>query len=457
MLAMVFLLTCHSVFASPCECPPESISKTSGASGACGKKPVPAALVKPNTIHQDGRTQCPAVPKVETAIPNSAKIEQNMTKGKEASVYFANPATKFIPKSEAEVLDFFNCYHRWDSERGPFCHYKNTLAPFIKLSSESIEMSTGQKMPYSVAACLYYVESKFKSSASSSKDAKGYVQVEAQTLSDLNLAIRHKPEYYQKKIDEKKQKLYSLDRMIASLRGELIELRGSANSQRVESIKSKVEKLTEDRDYLESDVFKDYRLQKASQAWTSYWRGTEKIPSQVEIQDTSCPQMAFGISAAVKAMHLAVLEGPNFSSIEETPQTRLELLNQIKSLENRVKTGGMSISETWFLLRKVEAAIGKLVGMMGESQRIKEMVESMQAELTIMLAGAYNSGPSRLASVCRASGSLEDCMNEFKSKNRNETYNHMRRVRNCSQKHSYEPASSGDSRECEKFKCGEEL
>lgn len=392
-IAAIFIfLTGHfmnpNAIAAPCDCPVEDGKASGSKDKECAKNPVPAKLASANSIHKDGRTPCPAVSRVETANPDSEKVKGEITRGREASIYFSNPATQFVPKSEAEVLDFFNCYHRWDSERGPFCHYKNTLSPYIKLSSQSIEMSTGQKMPYSVAACLYYVESKFKSSASSNKEAKGYVQVESQTLTDLNQAIRLKPEQYQKRMDEKKQRLSSLDRLIASLRGELIELRGSSNAKKIAEIKSEIEKNTEDRDYLESEIFKDYRLQMASKAWSSYWEGTERAPAQVQLKDTSCPQLAFGISAAVKAMHLAVLEGPSFGSTDEAPQTRLELLNQIKSLKNRTQSGGMSLSETWFLLRKLEAAIGKLVGMMGESQRIKEMVESLQAELTIMLAGA---------------------------------------------------------------------
>lgn len=371
-------------------------------------------------------------------------------------------------KSYDQVLDYISCYRI--AKRGfttgdeQFCHFKKTLAPYIKLAAESGKMSP------TLMACLTNAESDFAPLASSGV-AYGYPQFTPGTLDTignvldiplptLKLRLAEEQEAadsLQAQLDEINTKLEDytaqtqplfllakeqqsevtrLTRELKknpSLKGELAQAKAALAKTKSEIkaakqpvmgkliMQERIEaELRAQKEVVRAKVAKV----KAAEVWASYWEGSKPIPQTIDLKSVKCPRIAFAVSAVKQVYDL-------FGLFDQ---------EDIKQTEK----GGYYISTL-----KLEPELA-------------EPAASLQRELEtgVYLAGAYNVGAYGFEDRCDPEKGLAHCLNFRKRVLPLETTRHMNAVNNCAKSGSTKPMrwdfqkkAEPDNKDCEASKC----
>jgi hypothetical protein len=263
-------------------------------------------------------------------------------------------ASKSISKNATETDEYFRC----TIPQKKYCLYKTTLRPYMGLVAKT------SGIDFSFLACQSYVESRFSRKAKSGTGAVGYSQIQPANIDYLN-------EILQRSIRN------SSNRKIASV-GDVNEL--SARETRIAKVQEDIATL-----------------------WKAYWKGTQKIPTQLAVCDLSCYRQAFLVQAlSLKTDMLAFATSSSGikADFDETGALRIEGMDKGDSL--------------------------------------------------LLLAGSYNVGVTKMIRLigqyCSGSTSLKDCLDKIDvgSAEAVPVTNYITRIRNCNQKFSAEQIDFND-------------
>lgn len=401
------------------------------------------------------------------------KAVQNCFDGRGADETCADPLSQVAPeasklhglvgediKSFAETRDYISCY------RGPFggfrsgneqyCHFKKTLAPYIRLAAESAGLRPA------LMACLVKAESEFWSKADSGP-AQGYPQFTEGTRLTINnilfnmtrasieATIRTRQaavDALQARLDAADLELEPIDAVLeplklvareqerdvarataalrkkprdAALKKELTSTRQALLSTRKEiaAEQKKAGSRLYKRNVIRAEIAglkEDLRAavaqRKVKEVWADYWEGSKPVPTQVDLKSVQCPRIAFAVAAVKKIHDLHALFDEE--DIERTPQ-------------GRYKVKGLSELETG-----------------------------------LYLAGAYNAGYGGFEDKCDPDR-IGRCLDirHRPPRLKEETSKHMVAVDHCARTGSTKPGrwdwrkfKAPEDKNCEAFKCG---
>jgi hypothetical protein len=94
--------------------------------------------------------------------------------------YHESLGSTLSPKSKPELLSYLRCYLPSDKDKALFCHYKNSLSPYIMRACRA----TG--FPFVIESCLLFKESGFQKGSVSGAGATGYGQLTSGVLTEIN-------------------------------------------------------------------------------------------------------------------------------------------------------------------------------------------------------------------------------------------------------------------------------
>lgn len=423
------LKSAHAITPVECACPgadtvlPKSTDKNYNAT--CRK--FEPQKVQKDCFGKDGLAVCEtchAVAPVGPIVDSTGKVVAIVG----ASGAQVPPISTSPSKTFSETLDYVSCYRtptRFKIKSGDqqYCHFKKTLAPYIKLAADSAKLNP------SVFSCLIKRESELDPRAKSNfyawetkinpatgekvrtkvlKHAYSYAQFTLETLDYIGRIVKGSPGGQLDRANDAREKVRELEEKLAQIEALPVKKRIGYSKTKAELKGAK---------YHLREVLS---VAKARAVWDKYWDGTKYPPKTVNLDSLYCPKIAFALSAVKQTFDLYTL----FDESE------------------LVETGNTIRSKSLKVSSKLSEA---------------DQIAQQEYDTSLYVTGSYNQGPGGFDDDCVAEKGIQSCMNQRNWKKPllpEETIDHLHSINDCAKAGSDKAMNGTETKDnCKDLKC----